>query len=56
MCANTEVKLIYLLPYSPGFNPIEESFAQLKAWFKNYKLVNDIVFDEFLSMRINFIS
>jgi transposase len=36
---NTEIRLIYLLSYSPNFNPIEEAFAELKAWMrKNYLL------------------
>lgn len=28
------VKLLYLPPYSPDFNPIEEFFAELKAYIK----------------------
>jgi transposase len=28
------VRLLYLLPYSPDFNPIEEFFAELKAYIK----------------------
>jgi hypothetical protein len=31
LCANAGVKLLYLPPYSPDFNPIEEFFAELKA-------------------------
>ena len=34
MCADAGVVLAYLPPYSPDFNPIEEAFAELKAWFK----------------------
>jgi transposase len=34
MCANAEVKLVYLPPYSPNLNPIEEFFAELKASIK----------------------
>ena len=56
VCENAEIKLIYLPPYSPDLNPIEEAFAQLKAWFKkNYKLANDMAFDEFLGMGINLV-
>ena len=56
VCENAGVKLIYLPPYSPDLNPIKEVFAQLKAWFKkNYKLVNDMAFDEFLGMGINLV-
>jgi transposase len=37
---NTEIRLVYLPPYSPDFNPIEQAFAELKAWMrKNYLLV-----------------
>jgi transposase len=28
------VKLLYLPPYLPDFNPIEEFFAKLKAYIK----------------------
>ncbi|KAJ6160476.1 hypothetical protein N7470_003872 [Penicillium chermesinum] len=34
LCADAEVKLLYLPPYSPDFNPIEEFFAELKASIK----------------------
>jgi hypothetical protein len=34
MCADARVKLVYLLPYSPDLNPIEEFFAELKAFIK----------------------
>ena len=34
MCSDAGVKLIYLPPYSPDFNPIEEFFAELKAFIK----------------------
>jgi len=34
MCYNAGVKLVYLLPYSPDLNPIEEFFAELKAFIK----------------------
>jgi transposase len=36
LCYDAGVKLIYLPPYSPDFNPIEEFFAELKALIKNY--------------------
>ena len=39
MCENAQVRLEYLPPYFPNFNPIEEAFAELKAWMKkNYVL------------------
>jgi transposase len=34
MCREAGVKLLYLPPYSPDLNPIEEFFAQLKAFIK----------------------
>jgi transposase len=34
MCFDAEVKLLYLPPYSPDLNPIEEFFAELKAFIK----------------------
>jgi transposase len=34
LCSNTGVKLLYLLPHSPDFNPIEEFFAELKGYIK----------------------
>jgi len=37
ICAEAQIRLEYLPPYSPDFNPIEEAFAELKAWIKkNY--------------------
>lgn len=34
MCADAGVKLMYLPPYSLDINPIEEFFAELKAFIK----------------------
>ncbi|KAM5528783.1 hypothetical protein FOXYSP1_16627 [Fusarium oxysporum f. sp. phaseoli] len=34
MCADAGVELLYLPPYSPDFNPIEEYFAELKSFIK----------------------
>ena len=34
MCLNAGVKLVYLSPYSPDLNPIEEFLAELKACIK----------------------
>jgi transposase len=34
MCHNAGVKLVYLPPYSSDLNPIEEFFAELKAFIK----------------------
>jgi transposase len=38
LCYEAGVKLVYLPPYSPDLNPIEEFFAELKAFIKrNWK-------------------
>lgn len=34
MCSEAGVKLVYLPPYSPDLNPIEEYFAELKAFIR----------------------
>lgn len=52
MCFEAGVKLVYLPPYSPDLNPIEEMFAELKAFIKkewgSYQNVPDQGFDTFL--------
>src|SRR5579871_635373 len=46
ICENAQIRLEYLPPYSPDFNPIEEAFVELKAWMKkNYTLAEG--FDSF---------
>ena len=34
MCAEAGIELLYLPPYSPDYNPIEQSFATLKQWMR----------------------
>ena len=34
LCSNAGVKLLYLPPYSPDLNPIEEFFAEMKGFIK----------------------
>lgn len=34
-------KLIYLPPYSPDYNPIEEAFSTIKRWMRRH--VSDVV-------------
>jgi transposase len=34
ICTNAGVKLVYLPPYSPDLNPIEEFFSELKAFIR----------------------
>jgi len=42
MCNEAGVKLVYPPPYSPDLNPIEEFFAELKAFIKrNWKVFED---------------
>lgn len=36
MCADAGVKLMYLPPYSPDLNPIEEFFSELKAFIRRH--------------------
>lgn len=52
MCSDAGVKLIYLPPYSPDLNPIEEFFAELKGsirrHWKKYKQDPVQGFDTFL--------
>jgi len=36
MCSRAGVKLVYLPPYSPDLNPIEEFFAELKAFIRRH--------------------
>ena len=33
----TGAKLIYLPPYSPDFNPIEQAFHSVKAWLRRHE-------------------
>jgi transposase len=34
MCLDKGIRLLYLPPYSPDLNPIEEFFAELKAFIR----------------------
>jgi transposase len=34
---STGARLVYLPPYSPDFNPIEEAFSMIKAWLKRHE-------------------
>ena len=52
MYSIARVKLVYLPPYSPDLNPIEEFFAELKAFIRHhlqfYEDNPDQGFDSFL--------
>lgn len=56
ICADAGVKLVYLPPYSPDLNPIEEFFAELKGFIKRnwgyYEADPDQGFDAFLDWCI----
>jgi transposase len=58
MIEDAGVKLEKLPPYSPDFNPIEESFAELKLWIKkNRTLAEDFEnFEEFLRLGLEHFS
>ncbi|OQD87951.1 hypothetical protein PENSOL_c075G07844 [Penicillium solitum] len=57
MYSEAGVKLVYLPPYSPDLNPIEEFFAELKAFIKrNWQLFRDDPdgdFQEFLEWCVD---
>ena len=58
MCEEAGVRLEFLPPYSPDYNPIEEAFAELKAWIrKNYMLAETYdSFDQFLEAGMRYMS
>ena len=58
ICRDIGVELAFFLPYSPDFNPIKESFAELKAWIKkNRALAEDCEsFEAFLSVECEYMS
>ncbi|OGE55430.1 hypothetical protein PENARI_c004G00238 [Penicillium arizonense] len=57
MCSDAGVKLVYLPPYSPDLNPIEEFFAELKAFIRrnwqSYKDNPDQGFKAFLEWCVD---
>lgn len=57
MCSEAGVKLVYLPPYSPDLNPIEEFFPELKAFIRrnwqSYENDRDQGFDSFLEWCID---
>jgi len=58
MCEEAGVRLETLPPYSPDFNPIEESFAELKMWIKKNRVLleNCASFEEFLRIGLEYMS
>lgn len=59
MCSDAEVKLLCLPPYSPDLNPIEEMFAELRAFIKrNWKVHEEdpeLNFDTYLDWCIDIV-
>lgn len=57
MCLEAGVKLVFLPPYSPDLNPIEEYFAELKAFIRRnwqfYEENPDQGFDNFLEWCVD---
>lgn len=53
LCENAGVLLVFLPPYSPDFNPIEEFFSVLKSWMKrHYEKAKNRPFKEFLEEAV----
>jgi transposase len=46
LCCDAEVILEFLPPYSLDMNPIEEAFAEMKAWMKKKNQLQS-AYDEF---------
>jgi hypothetical protein len=54
ICDEHRVLLVYLPPYSTDLNPIEQAFAQLKAWCRRHHLdAAELGFEEFLEVAMN---
>ena len=59
MCTEAGVKLVYLPPYSPDLDPIEEMFTELKGLIKrNWHIYEDNPeqeFDTFLEWCVDMV-
>jgi transposase len=56
LCSNAGVKLLYLSPYSPDLNLIEEFFAELKAFVRrNWQKHPGQDFKEFLEWSLDIV-
>ena len=59
MCADAGLKLVFLPPYSPDLNPIDEFFAELKAFIKRhwstYEEAGDQDFTAFLQWCVDMV-
>jgi transposase len=49
LAADANVDLIFLPPYSPDYNPIENLWANLKRWLRDnlpsYATIEDAIYD-----------
>lgn len=51
LCKKLDIPLVFNLPYSPEYNPIETYFSLLKNLFKRMKL-NYIATNRYLNVRL----
>jgi len=58
MCQNAEVHIEYLLSYSSDLNPIEQFFAQLKAWIRKHSAMTACYddFSKFIELAVENLS
>ena len=58
LCDDAGVILDFLPPYSPDFNPIEEAFAELKAWMRKNNQLQDAYanFEGFLEAGLTYMA
>jgi len=57
ICNAAGIQYAYLPPYSPDLNPIEEAFAELKAWCKGHNsLTETMSFEAFLDHALQSVS
>ena len=58
LCDDVEVILDFLSPYSSDFNPIEETFVELKAWMRKNNQLQDAYanFEGFLKAELMYMS
>ena len=59
ICAEAGVRLLYLPPYSPDLNPIEEFFAELKAYLRkerrNHAELFEKDFEAFVRLAVDIV-
>jgi len=56
MADRYSVKLLFLPPYSPDFNPIEKFWANLKRWLRNFLCFYDSLHTALWSWIVCFVS